>query len=139
MESNHKGFKAFRVDGEKVMEILQDMASIAKPSGAFGEPTTAGEYTVIPAAEVSTSLGAGFGYGSCSPHGSHHNQDTNPCGGGGGGGGGISMARPVASIAIGPHGVSVNPIIDFTKIGLALITAFGSVLLIMGKIAKTVK
>lgn len=52
---------------------------------------------------------------------------TSSGGGGGGGGGGVSYERPVAVITIGPDGVKVQPVLDPTKIGLALIATVGEV------------
>jgi hypothetical protein len=49
-------------------------------------------------------------------------------GAGGLGGGGGAMGRPVAIIAIGPEGVTVKPVMDVTKVALAGLTAWVSVL-----------
>ena len=58
--------------------------------------------------------GYGFGRG----------EDTTAGGlGAGGGGGGYAAGRPVAVIEVGPQGVRVKPVLDFTKIGLTLIAA----------------
>ncbi|MBD3318268.1 MAG: hypothetical protein GF344_20995 [Chitinivibrionales bacterium] len=136
METIKEGFAAFSGNSEKVMTILDEMVKAATPSRAFGEPVTAGDFTVIPAAEVTVSLGAGFGVGSGPAQPSNHEQSGEQCSGSGGGGGGMSGARPVASIEIGPHGVAVKPIVDFTKLGLALVTALGSMLLLLGRMAR---
>jgi uncharacterized spore protein YtfJ len=56
--------------------------------------------------------------------------------GGGGGGGGTSSGRPVAVISVGPDGVEVEPIVDVTKIGLALLTTIGSMGLMFLKMKK---
>ena len=57
-------------------------------------------------------------------------------GGGGGGGGGYSSARPVAIITIGPNGVQVKPIIDPTKIAIALFTTLASMFMVWAKMRK---
>jgi len=85
----------------------------ARASAVFSAPVTAGGYTVITASEV--LAGGGFGSG----HG--------PDGGGSGGGGG-AVGRPVAVIVVGPDGVSVKPIFDVTKFGLAVLTAWAAML-----------
>ena len=38
------------------------------------------------------------------------------------------MGRPVAVIAIGPDGVTVKPVVDVTKIGLAALTTVAALL-----------
>jgi uncharacterized spore protein YtfJ len=53
---------------------------------------------------------------------------TPPPSGMGGGGGGGSGGRPVAIIDIGPDGVSIKPIMDITKVALALAGAMASML-----------
>jgi hypothetical protein len=47
--------------------------------------------------------------------------DTIGNGGGGGGAGAHTEGRPVAAIDIGPDGVVIRPIIDFTRIGVTLL------------------
>ena len=53
-----------------------------------------------------------------------------------GGGGGSTMARPVASIIVGPDGVRVEPIFDITKIVVAFFTTFFSMMITVGKMRK---
>ncbi|MBN1630162.1 MAG: hypothetical protein JW990_10390, partial [Thermoleophilia bacterium] len=79
-------------------------------------------------------FGSGMGFGPAggpkSKAASEADASSEPApvgGGGGGGGGGGSIGRPVATIIIGPDGVSVKPVFDVTKIGLAALTAFGAV------------
>ena len=57
-------------------------------------------------------------------------------GGGGGGGGGTSRSRPVAVIEIGPEGVHVRSVVDWTAIALAAVTAWGAMLLALGRMHK---
>lgn len=54
----------------------------------------------------------------------------------GGGGGGYSHARPVAVITIGPNGVHVKPIVDATKIAIALFTTIASMFMVWAKMYK---
>ena len=93
----------------------------------FSPPVTAGDYTVISASEG--MMGMGFGYGS----GSQSEPGQEPREGGGGGGGGFSHSRPVAAIVIGPEGVSVQPIVDKTKLAITALTALGAMLLVAVK------
>jgi uncharacterized spore protein YtfJ len=51
----------------------------------------------------------------------------------GAGGGGTAMSRPVAVIAIGPQGVQVKPVVDVTKVGIALFTAVGAMWLAIAR------
>ncbi len=60
-------------------------------------------------------------------------------GGGGIGGGGGSMGRPVAIIIIGPDGVAVKPVFDLTKIALAGITAWTTMLAVLRRARKASK
>jgi uncharacterized spore protein YtfJ len=54
----------------------------------------------------------------------------------GGGGGGVTMGRPVAAIIIGPDGVTVEPIVDATKIAIALFTTIGAMALMFSRMMK---
>ena len=58
-------------------------------------------------------------------------------GGSGIGGGGGSAGRPVAAIIIGPEGVRVEPVVDVTKIALAVFTTAGAMLLMLGRMNST--
>ena len=124
---------------ENAQEILEKFIETARPTSVFAPPVTAGEYTVITASEVYAGMGIGFGGGGGSgPAASEEPSDDQPPGeqpatemeevdqlapgsgvGYGGGGGGMTMGRPVAAITIGPDGVSVEPIVDATKIAIA--------------------
>ena len=115
---------------EQSQRVLQDLIAAAQARSVFGEPVTHGEYAVITASEVTVGLGFGFGMGSGSSSAAV-DEETEASGGGGGGGGGGASGRPVAVISIGPHGVSVTPVIDRTKIGLAFITMLGGVFLML--------
>jgi uncharacterized spore protein YtfJ len=117
------------------LEALGRLFDVASAETVFGEPIQQGDYTLITASEVTVGLGFGFGVG-----GGEGMDDESEAGGegygGGGGGGGGSMGRPVAVIAIGPHGVTVEPVVDATKIGLAFATALGSMFLMFSKMRK---
>ena len=77
----------------------------------FREPVHVGDRVVITAAAFDISGGMGFGLGV----------DNINNGGGGGGVGGHTEGRPVAAIDIGPNGVVIRPIVDFTRIGVTLL------------------
>jgi uncharacterized spore protein YtfJ len=78
-------------------------------STVFGKPEQIGDRLVITAATLERAGGFGFGGGG------------GQAGGGGGGGGGAAAGRPVAVIEIGPNGAQVKPVLDLTRIGIAVI------------------
>jgi uncharacterized spore protein YtfJ len=141
---------------EHSLDLLDKLIATARPNAVFGHPVTSGDYTVITAAEVTCGLGTGFGGGGApgnQPDGgeiplegetlegakSRHDLTPGESTGGfgsGGGGGGYSTARPVAAISIGPDGVHVEPVVDVTKIGLALFTTLGAMALMFNKMQK---
>jgi len=105
---------------DMVQETLETFLDIADVSKVYAEPVEHEGTLVIPAAEVVTSMGFGAGFGAGGPF-----DDDGGGSGGGGGGGGQAHARPVAVIIVESNGVRVEPVIDFTKISLAFITALG--------------
>jgi uncharacterized spore protein YtfJ len=127
-------------------ELIGKLFETAKPSGVFSEPITTEGYTVITASEVAIGMGMGYGLGGNidyqadaeaeSPSKSEGktptaHKDEVGCGGGGGGG---ANARPVAVIKITSDGVTVEPIVDVTKIALAMFTTVASMFVMMSKI-----
>jgi uncharacterized spore protein YtfJ len=137
---------------ENSQQILEKFVETARPSSVFAPPLTAGDYTVITASEVYAGMGVGFGGGGGSgPAASEEpigdqppteqaaaNEDLPPGSGVGygGGGGGVTMGRPVAAITIGPDGVNVEPIVDATKIAIALFTTIGAMALMFSRMMK---
>jgi uncharacterized spore protein YtfJ len=97
---------------QRLKELVGRLFEVARITAVFGEPVSSGDYTVITASELMVGMGAGFGGGGGEE--------------GSGGGGGSTMTRPVAVIAIGPNGVTVEPIVDPTKIAITLFTALGA-------------
>jgi hypothetical protein len=115
----------------------------------YSEPVTAGNYTVITASEIAAGggFGSGVGLGPATPKaqkqpgekGSQSEQANSGEGPvllhnmswGGIGGGGGSTGRPVAMIIIGPDGVTVKPVVDLTKIALAGIAAWTTMLTVL--------
>ena len=139
---------------EQNLNLIQKLFETARPTAVFGEPLHAGEYTVITANEVMAGGGVGYGGGGgVGPDAGEVEvtdeipveaieEDDEVSGEGygvGGGGGGYSFARPVATITIGPDGVTVEPIVDATKIAIALFTTIGAMALMFARMAKLSK
>jgi uncharacterized spore protein YtfJ len=130
---------------EQSREVVEKLFAVAQPGAVYSEPVTAGDYTVITATEVSVAMGFGFGIGGGTAPEEGGTTGLEEAGGqereasgmgGGGGGGGISMGRPVAVISIGPGGVRVEPVRDVTKIGLALLTTAGAMLMMLSRMRR---
>jgi uncharacterized spore protein YtfJ len=120
------------------LDTLNRLFDAASPEVVYGKPIQQGDYTLITASEVTVGLGFGFGVGG--GEGTDEESEAGGEGyGGGGGGGGGSMGRPVAVIAVGPHGVTVEPVIDATKIALAFATTLGSMFLMFSKMRKAAR
>jgi uncharacterized spore protein YtfJ len=124
---------------EQLSSVIEKIYSAAQPGAVYSEPVKSGNYTVIMASEV--AVGGGFGTGSgIGPQGKkaaeESPQSSQISGGSGIGGGGGSSGRPVAVIVIGPDGVTVKPVFDITKIALAGITAWGTMLLLLRKMRR---
>jgi uncharacterized spore protein YtfJ len=107
---------------DTIQTTMDKFLSAANVEAVYGQPIREGESIVIPTAEVLSFAGFGLGSGS-GPADS--NEDGNTGSGGGGGGGGRVLSRPVAAIVILPEGVRVEPIVDVTKVALALFTTLG--------------
>lgn len=107
-----------------VQTTLDTFLAAADVEAVYGPPVKQGENLVIPAAEVLSVVGFGVGLGGGSQRSSDA-ENTDSGGGGGGGGGGRVLARPVAAIIMSPTGVRVEPIVDVTKIVLAVFTTLG--------------
>jgi uncharacterized spore protein YtfJ len=126
---------------EQAATMLEKIFAAAQPGAVYGQPVGAERYTVITAAEVTSGGGFGMGMGLGPPSrpggtaaaaaDAAQPEDRQPGGGGGGGGGGGSMGRPVAVIAIGPDGVTVRPVVDVTKVALAGLTAWATMLAVL--------
>ncbi len=105
---------------KEAASVIARLFDVAKPDAIFGDPVTQGEYSVITASELAVGVGLGFGTGE------GKSEAGEVAGGGGGGGGGASMGRPVATIIIGPNGAHMEPIVDVTKIAIAMFTTIGA-------------
>jgi len=125
-------------------DVVEKLFDVAQPSSVYAEPITAGEHTVITASEVSVGMGFGIGIGGGEgrglPTGSPDEEETElggeGSGMGGGGGGGASLARPVAVISVGPEGVQVEPVVDPTKIAIAMFTTLGTMFFMLSRMRR---
>lgn len=105
--------------GQQALDLVRRLSRVAEPGAVYSAPVTQGERTVILASELSMSIGAGYGGGK--------DEDGND--GGGGGGGGFAAGRPVAAVVIEPGGVRVEPVVDATKLGIAVFTTMAAMFL----------
>jgi uncharacterized spore protein YtfJ len=126
---------------EQSREWMDKLLAAARPRAVYGEPITSGDYTVVTASEVTAGGGFGYGFGGGSApaaaSGQTPGQEQENVGGGGGiGGGGGSSGRPVAAIIIGPDGVRVEPVIDATKVVLAVFTTVGAMAMMLGRMRR---
>jgi uncharacterized spore protein YtfJ len=139
---------------ESSAAILEKFVETARPASVFAPPLSAGDYTIITASEVYAGMGVGFGGGGGSGPAASEEPISDqppaeqPAGddaedfapgsgvGYGGGGGGVTLGRPVAAITIGPDGVRVEPIVDATKIAIALFTTIGAMALMFSRMMK---
>ena len=147
---------------DKILAPVKDVGKAASNvlvsasvEAVYGKAVKQGDTIIIPTAEV--LAGFGFGYGAGSGSGMMKDdeedklvaepvageEDTPPNGtgtgsgtGGGGGGGGRTLARPVAIVVASPDGVWVEPIVDWTKIGLAALTTFGFMIAALARMRK---
>jgi uncharacterized spore protein YtfJ len=117
-----------------VQTTMDKFLSAANVEAVYGPPIREGENIVIPAAEILSIAGFGLGSGIGSQG---IGEKENPGGGGGGGGGGRVLSRPVATIVISPAGVRVEPIVDVTKIVLAVFTTLGFMVAMFTRMSKT--
>ncbi len=124
-------FGEFTVD--TFQATMDKFLSTANVNAVFAKPVRQGETVVINCSEVFTGLGFGVGEGSGE---GKDGDEKGKASGAGGGGGGSTFARPVAVIVASPEGVSVKPVIDTTKIGLAALTTLGFMLATLAKFKK---
>jgi len=130
-----------REQSTALSSMLDKVMAAAHSNAVFSAPVEAAGHTVITASEV--TAGGGFGYGGGSTTQPEAALTTRPEGaeasaasaGHGGGGGGGSMGRPVAVISISADGVSVQPVVDATKLALTGITAWGAIAILAIRLA----
>ncbi|HSH05199.1 MAG TPA: spore germination protein GerW family protein [Anaerolineae bacterium] len=131
--SNQKTTTKFEqiVDAPSMNNIFNRLFDAIQIHNVFSPPVTHDQHTIINASEIIASFGAGYGGGFTDGKDEHSGS-----GGGGGGGGGAAYARPVATIIISPDRVQVEPIIDATKLGLALFTTISTMLVFWFKMRR---
>lgn len=98
-----------------IKDALVAVFGEAEPATVFSEPEQVGDTLMFKA--VAWERAGGFGFGA----GEGTGPDDEGGSGSGGGGGGMSQGRPVAVIQVNERGVTVTPVIDFTKIGVTLL------------------
>jgi uncharacterized spore protein YtfJ len=125
---------------EQGKELMEKFLTVSQADAVFSHPVTASDHTVITAAEVSAAGGFGAGTGGgldTASSGEDEPGSVEGGAGGGSGGGGVFVGRPVAAIIIGPQGVRVEPIVDPTKIVLALLTTLGSMFFMLNRMRRS--
>ncbi len=141
MSERQEGFRlltATRVD--EAVRLIGRLYEVASPSAVFGAPMQVGERTVFTASEATVSMGVGFGFGEGLKQANSEAPDAErEGGGGGGGGGGYGTSRAVAVVSVGADGVRVEPIFDVTKIALAFVSMFGTLLVMQARMRRAMK
>lgn len=133
---------------ERATRLLSGLISAASADKVYSEPVVAGDRTIITAAEIRTGMGFGYGLAmepevpaerttesaadvDAAVSSERHNGKVRSGPRAGGGGGGQAVARPVAVITMSPDGVTVEPVLDRTRIALTALTAFGAAVLML--------
>jgi uncharacterized spore protein YtfJ len=115
------------------LDVLQStfdqFLATANVNAVYAKPVRQGDTVVITAAEVFSGFGFGLGEGS-------GQQGEQKGGGSGGGGGGQTFSRPVAVVVCTPNGVSIQPVMDRTKLWMAALTAAGFMLVTLSKMRR---
>ena len=122
----------------RIEGMFDRLLATARAEACVGSIQAQGDRMVIPLAEVFAAGGFGGGVGSGRAN-AEANAEAEAGGagsGGGGGGGGTSRSRPVAVIELGPEGAHVRSVVDWTAIALAAVTAWGAMLLALGRMRK---
>lgn len=139
MSAWQKGLDAAERNQADGMEKLDKLFAVAQPGAVYSEPVQTEGHTVITLNEVTVVMGYGFGIGEGGGAPSEQTDNANAAlqggSGGGGGGGGFSSGRPVAVLSVNANGVHVKPIVDVTKLGIAFLTTFGAMALMLARIS----
>jgi uncharacterized spore protein YtfJ len=143
MTQEHRDYvQAAMEQQEKSLAQLDRLIEAMGPEAVFGKPLAVGDCQVFTASETLAAVGFGFGVGggeSKEPAGAPlEGQESGPNAGsgGGGGGGGMSTGRPVAVVRVDAEGVTVEPVVDITKIALAAFTTLGAMFVMFARMAK---
>ena len=118
----------------RIEGMFDRLLAAARAEACVGPVQAQGDRRVIPLAEVFAAGGCGGGFGS--GQAGAETEAGSEGGGGGGGGGGTSRSRPVAVIEIGPEGIHIHSVVDRTAVALAAVTAWGAMLLALGRMRK---
>jgi uncharacterized spore protein YtfJ len=121
-------------------EFFDKVLAAAQPTAVFSAPVVSGAYMVITASDVFAGGAFGFGGGSGPAEhmdAAHGDTKAGTASGSGVGAGGGSHSRPVAAVIIGPDGVKVQPIVDATRVVLAVMGAVGGALFMAARRART--
>jgi uncharacterized spore protein YtfJ len=128
-EEDHRALETTGQAHERAAKVLAELISVASADKVYSKPVVAGDRTIITAAEIHTGMGFGYGLatGVTVPSGKRRHEQGDGGPRGGGGGGGQAVGRPVAVVTIDPEGVTVQPVLDRTKIVLTALTALGAI------------
>lgn len=142
MAQQHQDYVAAAMEQQaKNLAQLDRLIEAARPEAVFGKPLAVGDSQVFTASEAIAAVGFGFGVGGgegeepADAPAQGQESATNAGSGGGGGGGGMSTARPVAIVRVDAEGVTVEPVVDITKIALAAFTTLGAMFVMFGRMA----
>jgi len=127
-EEDHQALETTSEAHERAARVLADLISVASVDKVYGEPVVTGDRTTITAAEIHTGMGFGYGLatGVTVPSSKRQGEHGDGRPRAGGGGGGQAVGRPVAVVTIDSEGVTVQPVLDRTKIVVTALTALGA-------------
>jgi uncharacterized spore protein YtfJ len=113
-------------------DSLRRMFDSVRSEAVFGSPIERQGATLIPCSEVMMGFGMGGGSGFGPVTTRETERATRPAdgatnGGGGFGGGGGARGRPVAVVVVSGGDIRVLPVLDRTKVMLAVLTTAGFV------------
>lgn len=138
MDATNQALSSSDKRDQQLISSMEKIFSAARANAVFSEPVISGNYTVITASEVGAGggFGSGTGFGPAEKQTGEESQSQQASGGGGVGGGGASRGRPVAAIIIGPDGVTVQPILDVTRVALSGIAFAVRIVAMLRKVLK---
>lgn len=130
---------------DKSLDAVGKLFETARAAAVWSPPVQVGDHTIITASEVLATGGVGFGGGVGMGPGRKPRRAWPPGepiepgegAGLGGGGGGFTLARPVAAVTVGPQGVRIRPILDPTKLAIALLTTVGTMAVMFLRLSRS--
>lgn len=140
MHSNNESFSQQLSEAStEIVQLIGRLFEVAEPGAVYSEPQQHGDYVIVKASEVVVGMGVGFG-GGMGPEGHASEEEAaRTASGMGGGGGGYAHGRPVATITVGPRGVEVQPVVDATKLGIALLTTLAAMSVTLLQVIRTLR